>query len=137
MVRRKNKTKKSKRTTSGFQPIYTTTQLPINTIVTSGANGEWDVGDGSAFYRASSLVVRAAASTPSNLRFVAVSRSDPTTQEWVQVWSSATSVIGTNSQLIRIRTPRMLDPNLYQGWRAVTSGSITMAGWCNFTKFDP
>lgn len=134
---RKRRSNHSRKTTQGFQPVPTTVQLAVNATLTASTATHWEVGSSSqtAFYRPSSLLVRAAASSPTNLRFYISASDDSTT--FTQVWSSATGLVGSTPTLIRLRAPRSLDPRSGYRWNAVSSGTPTLAGFARFTQYDP
>jgi hypothetical protein len=80
------------------------------------------------------MLVRAATSTPTNIIFGIEASDDATT--WSSVWRSNTSVLGTNTQIIRLRAPRYLDPRFYYRWFALSSGTPVLAGAVRFSAID-
>lgn len=136
MVKRRIKSRRrSRRTTIGFQPVSTARQLIINSTLASSSYSYWSLGDGSFLCKATSLTVRCAASTPTNIRFSVDFSEDG--QNWAMLWSSATGLVGTTPTLIRLRIPRYCDPQPYYRWSAISSGTPTLAGYALFSVRDP
>lgn len=85
--------------------------------------------------RPTSVCVRAASSAPASLRVVAQTSSNG--GDWVDVYSTATTIVGATCQLYRCRAPKATDFKTYARWRFISNGSPVVAGYVTFGVRDP
>lgn len=131
-------TKRVQRSTWGFSPVASTDVVAVSHKLTASEFYWWvplRSSETDAVCRPSSLVVRAAADTPTNLRFAASLSDDGST--WRQIWSSNTGLVGTNSQLIKLKIPKIAGRANFARIGAVSSGTPTLCGSATFVFYDP
>lgn len=127
------------RTTAGYQPPVFTICIVVNVTLTASTYHYWTSEGADSYTRATSLEIRAASSTPCTIQFRIERSQNPNAASpiWETLWTSATGIIGTNAQLIKLRAPRLLLPALAYRWGAISAGTPVLAGWVRFSKLDP
>lgn len=136
---RRGVSRRGTRSTAAFQSPGFALNLTVNTTLTAStvhyetANSALTAA--SAVLRPTSICVRAASATPTNLVVTAQTSNDGTT--WTTVYESAVTLIGTNAQLYRLRAPRNIEFKFYARWGLLSSGAPVIAGYVTFGVRDP
>lgn len=137
VVKSRRRRSRAPRNTFGFAPSASTDIVAINIVLTASEAYYWVPlrGANNCVCRPSSMLIRAAASAPSNLRFFAEISDDNTT--WREIWSSNTGLVGTNSLLIKLKIPKLAGRAIYARLGAISSGTPTLCGQATFVYYDP